>query len=221
MAGAQKRYWLAVGLLTAAIIYRHILWPGAAPTSMRIDLGLVPHRIGQWQGVDQALEDRILEVLGLDAYLQRQYLDRRGHLLWLYVGYYLHQQQGKGIHSPQHCYPGAGWSIIEKGVEEVPLKDQDRSLIRAHRIIFQREGTRQVVLYWFQSTDRIVHSEYAQRFYMVLDAILQGRTDGALVKVSAPVQDDTDSTLERLKAFVGEAYPFIPVSYTHLRAHET
>lgn len=209
MAVSQKKYWLVVGLLTAAIIYRHLLWPGTSAPPDRVGLGEIPHRIGQWQGVDQALEDRILEVLGLDAYLQRQYLDHQGHALWLYIGYYLHQRQGKGIHSPKHCYPGAGWSIVEKGVEEIPLKDRDRPLIRAHRIVFQREGTRQVVLYWFQSTDRIVHSEYAQRFYMVLDAMLRGRTDGALVKVSAPVQDDADSTLERLKVFVGQAYPFI------------
>jgi len=213
LAGSQKRFWLAIGLLTAAIIYRHLLWPGTAPTSNLADLGKVPHRIGQWQGADEALEEHILEVLGLDAYLQRRYLDRQGHLLWLYIGYYLNQRQGKGIHSPKHCYPGAGWSIVEKGVEEVVLEDPERSLIRTHRIVFQREGTRQVVLYWFQSTDRIVHSEYAQRFYMVLDAVVRGRTDGALVKVSAPVQDDTESTLERLKDFVREAYPSLDEAF--------
>jgi len=209
LAGSRKRFWLAVGLLTVAIIYRHLLWPGTAPTSSRVDLRQVPGRIGQWQGTDEALEDRILEVLGLDAYLQRRYLDRHGHMLWLYIGYYLHQRQGKGIHSPKHCYPGAGWSIVEKGVEEVALKDPGRPSIRAHRIIFQREETRQMVLYWFQSTDRIVHSEYAQRFYMVLDAIMRGRTDGALVKVSAPVEGDAGVTLEYLKVFVRESYPFI------------
>jgi EpsI family protein len=209
LAGSRKRFWLTVGLLTAAVIYRHLLWPGPAPTADRADLKEIPRRIGRWQGVDETLEERVLEVLGLDAYLQRRYLDPGGHMLWLYIGYYLHQRQGKGIHSPRHCYPGAGWSIVEKGVEEVRLQDPDRPGIRAHRIIFQREGTRQVVLYWFQSTDRIVHSEYAQRFYMVLDAVWKGRTDGALVKVSAPVQDDVGSTLERLKDFVRESYPFI------------
>ena len=209
MADSRKRYWLAVGLLTAAVIYRHLLWPGASAAPDRVDLGEIPRRIGQWQGIDEILEDRILEVLDLDAYLQRRYLDRRGNMLWLYIGYYLHQRQGKGIHSPKHCYPGAGWSIVEKGVEEIPLNDQDRPLIRAHRIVFQREGVQQVILYWFQSTDRIVHSEYAQRFYMVVDAMLRGRTDGALVKVSAPVQDDIEGTLARLKGFIRDAYPFI------------
>jgi len=209
LAGFRKRYWLAVGLLTAAIIYRHLLWPGGSPVSAGAALQEVPHRVGRWNGVDQPLERRVLDVLGLDAYLQRQYIDDRGNMLWLYIGYYLQQRQGKGIHSPKHCYPGAGWSIVEKGVEIVALENPAVPVIRANRIIFQREGTRQVVLYWFQSTDRIVHSEYAQRFYLVLDAISRGRTDGALIKVSAPVQDDTDSTVERLKDFIRHTYPAI------------
>jgi EpsI family protein len=201
--------------LTAAIIYRHLLWPGGTAVSARVDLPGVPHQIGAWHGVDQPLDQRVLDVLGLDAYLQRRYSDDRGNLLWLYVGYYLQQRQGKGIHSPKHCYPGAGWSIVEKGVEVVPLGSPAVPAIRANRIIFQKEGTRQVVLYWFQSADRIVRSEYAQRFYLVVDAISRGRTDGALVKVSAPVRNDTAVTLERLKTFIQEAYPYVSRALSH------
>jgi EpsI family protein len=215
LADLQKRYWLVAGLLTATIIYRHLLFPGPGPMSAESMLQGVPYRVGPWYGVDQPLEERVLDVLGLDAYLQRRYADDRGNSLWLYVGYYLHQRQGKGIHSPKHCYPGAGWSMLEKGTETVFLGDQGSGVIKVNRILFQKDEARQIILYWFQSADRIVQSEYAQRFYLIWDAIGLGRTDGALVKVSAPVGDDASEALDQLKSFIRDVYPFLSRSLSN------
>ena len=203
----QKKYWLAVILLTAGILFQHLLYRPANTLSAQGTLQGVPYQVGGWQGVDQPLERHVLDVLGLDAYVQRRYLDDRGRVLWLYVGYYHHQRQGKGIHSPKHCYPGAGWSMVEKGTETVSIPGEDPNEITVNRIVFQREGARQVILYWFQSTHRIVHSEYAQRLYLVLDAIVHHRTDGALVKVSAPISGDPGEALAAQKEFIKLIFP--------------
>jgi EpsI family protein len=207
MAVVQKKYWVVFGLLLAAILYRYALSRGSGLPPERIDLLEVPQQVGNWRGTDQPLEQRILEMLGLDAYIQRKYVDHSGKALWLYVGYYQQQRQGKGIHSPKHCYPGAGWSLVEKGVESVPLNGDGREMILVNRMIFQKDRAKQLILYWFQSSNRIAHSEYTHRIYMVLDAIIFNRTDGALVKVSAPVAGNLAEVLDYQKEFIREIYP--------------
>lgn len=207
MAVVQKRYWVASGLLIAAIAYQHVISRESDMLSEHAELEGVPYQVGSWQGTDQPMDQRILDVLGLDAYLQRKYVDNDNRILWLYVGYYRSQQQDKGIHSPKHCYPGAGWSMVGKGIEPIPLDAGEHGSIRANRLIFQKDEAKQVVLYWFQSGNRIIHSEYTQRIYLVLDAILFNRTDGALVKISAPLIGDLTEVLEYQKEFIKHIYP--------------
>jgi EpsI family protein len=214
MAVIQKRYWVAVILIIAAIFYRQVLSCGSGQLSDQIELQDIPQQVGSWRGTDLPMEQRVLDVLGLDAYIQRKYMDDDGRMLWLYVGYYSHQQQGKGIHSPKHCYPGAGWSMLDKGVESISLDEDGLQAIVVNRVVFQRDGVKQVILYWFQSSNRIVHSEYAQRIYLVLDAILFNRTDGALVKVSSPVTGSLTEVLAQQKEFIKQVYPFLKRSFS-------
>ena len=205
----QRRYWIALSLLLAAILFQQLIWRSAGSVSDQVTLEGVPYQLGGWSGMDQPLDQRVLDVLGLDAYLQRQYLDVDGRVLWLYVGYYRNQRQGKGIHSPKHCYPGAGWVLVEKGTETIALRDDVSRSIVVNRLIFQKEGFKQAIFYWYQSADRIVHSDYAQRLYVVVDAILHGRTDGALVKVVTPVASTQAEALDVQREFIRQIYPFL------------
>jgi len=212
MAVIQKRYWIVFGLLIAVILYRHALSRGSGLPSEQTELPGIPYQVGSWWGTDQPIDQRVLDVLGLDAYIQRKYVDNQDRVLWFYVGYYRNQRKGKGIHSPKHCYPGVGWSMVDQEIESIPLDDGDQGTISANRMIFQKDEVKQVVLYWFQSSNRIVHSEYAQRIYLVLDAILFNRTDGALVKVSAPLTGNFTEVLDYEKEFIKHIYPFLKKS---------
>jgi EpsI family protein len=213
-ASLRRRFWVAIGILAVAILCRYTLYRGSGLPPERIDLSGIPPQVGPWQGMDQSLDQVVIDVLGLDAYIQRKYVDPRGRPLWLYIGYYLRQQQGKGIHSPKHCYPGAGWSIVSKGVESIQVGGGHNRMIRVNRILFQKDDRKQIVLYWFQSSDRVVHSEYAQRVYMVLDAIISNRTDGALIKIMAPVAGDQAGVIDYQKEFIKRIYPYLQKEFS-------
>jgi EpsI family protein len=55
--------------------------------------------------------------------------------------------------------------------------------------VIQKGLDRQVVLYWYQSHGRVVASEYWSKIYLVLDSIRLNRSDAALVRVIAPVDE--------------------------------
>jgi EpsI family protein len=105
---------------------------------------------------------------------------------------------------------------VEKGKEYIILQDDERRTIQVNRLIFQKNDVRQIVLYWYQSAGRIVQSEYAQRIYLVLDALFFNRTDGALVRVSAPLNGPLDELVEDQKGFIGMMYPYLKRSFAEM-----
>jgi EpsI family protein len=66
-----------------------------------------------------------------------------------------------------------------------------------------------LVLYWYQSHGRTVASEYIAKMDMVLDAIELNRTDGALVRISLPIEDDAAAAEKIAREFVGQIYPLL------------
>jgi EpsI family protein len=177
----------------------------------RTSFASFPMSIGGWQAqVDPPLEDDILKVLGVDDYLSRIYY-RPGAAVGLFMGFYASQRQGDTIHSPLNCLPGAGWEPVKQGRLTIGNADGAGRDITVNRYIVQKGLERQLVLYWYQSHGRVVASEYWSRAFLINDAIRLNRTDGALVRVIAPIAvsaDDDGAGAEKLaEEFVRVIFP--------------
>ena len=158
---------------------------GAEAAAPRTALVELPRALGSWTASrDVPLDQEVRDVLGVDDYVNRTYVTEAGQPVSLYIGYYASQRQGDTIHSPQNCLPGAGWQPVEGG--RVPLDVNGRRLT-VNRYIIQKGLDRQVVLYWYQGRGRVVANEYANKLWLMLDAARLNRSDGALVRVVAPV----------------------------------
>jgi EpsI family protein len=75
--------------------------------------------------------------------------------------------------------------------------------------VIQKGLDKQLVFYWYQDRGRIITSEYWAKIYLVLDAITQHRTDGALVRVIVPFAGDDAAVRERGKTFVAKILPLL------------
>jgi len=126
-------------------------------------------------------------VAGMSDYVMRVFGPDSMYKFSVYVGYYDHQVQGKTIHSPKNCLPGAGWEIMEN--EKVPLSAAGMTG-QATRVILGNQGTRALVYYWYQGRDRIEASEYKVKWDLLRDAALYGRTEEALVRIVVPMVPD-------------------------------
>lgn len=103
--------------------------------------------------------------------------------LGLFIAYYAEQRSGESMHSPKHCLPGSGWEIWKYGSVAVPVRGRSE-IVNSYSI--QKAGTRDIVLYWYQSNQRIIASEYLGKVLLMRDALMNGRTDGALVRIVLP-----------------------------------
>jgi EpsI family protein len=120
-----------------------------------------------------------------------------------YVGYYDRQTQGKSIHSPRNCLPGAGWEIIRPGKATV---DAAGGAHVVNRYVLKNGPRLALVYYWYQGRGRVVASEYAVKLNLLRDAALMGHTEEALVRLVVLV-DPADTTQARADSLAKRIAP--------------
>ena len=157
-----------------------------------------------------------LTVAAPDAYLLRSYRTpgdtATGHMFTLYIGYYDHQTQGKTIHSPKNCLPGAGWEPLASRTE---VLSTPAGKAPVNRYLLQNHKERALVLYWYQGRGRVASNEYLVKWQLLRDAALRRRSDEALVRIIVPVvggaEDAADSLASgQARRVIEELYKALP-----------
>jgi EpsI family protein len=190
-----------------------------------------PLAIGEWAGRDeQPLAPDVLKVLGVDDYLNRSYRTRDGRVASLYVGYFARQTVGDNIHSPMKCLPGAGWEPVGASRRRVTIDQSSAPAaltgreIEVNRVLIAKGLERMLVLYWYQSGHRVVANDYWAKTYKFIDAVRFNRTDGALVRIIAPIDDDTALAEEAAEAhaarFLQAVFPLLDLQFADDRSAE-
>lgn len=170
-----------------------------------------PKAIGKWQAQDnQRLDEQVAQVLGVDDYVYRNYISPQGESINLYGSYFSYTDRTKGYHSPLNCMPGSGWNIASTKPVSIELRNSPVEEVTVNRMVLQQGNRLQVSLYWYQCRGRIMHSEYEERIYRVIDSIFQGRTDGSFIRLIANSQGGSvESETEKLKTFATKIIPLL------------
>jgi EpsI family protein len=199
------RLGMVVAILLGCGAVIHYLDRGLANLPLAQPLHNVPIAIEGWQGFDVPLAPRIIKAAGVDDYLNRAYQQDAGAALGLYVGYYSSQRTGDAIHSPRNCLPGGGWQPVS--AKYVSFRRPDGQTAQINEYIIEKQGQREIVFYWYQSHGRIIASEYWAKLYMVWDAMRLNRTDGALVRIDAPITGSEPEVRQRTLRFTERVFP--------------
>ncbi len=187
-------------LAQAAVLYSSIR-PEAIPEGR--PLAQLPLNLGRWTFVeDYAVDQETRDVLKADDLLYRGYKDpSTNRFATLEVAAFRSLRNGKTPHSPKNCLPGSGWTQLSSDM--YPIEIRDRQPIVVNRYVVQHGDDRSVVLYWYQSRQRVVASEYAAKFWVMADAIRLNRTDTAMVRVVVPiVNEDADTATDTATSFI-------------------
>lgn len=149
---------------------------------------------------DQKLSDEERRVAGMTDYVARIYWRDSVPAFTTFVSYYERQTQGKTIHSPRNCLPGAGWEILTAGEQQITVDGVPHTL---NRYVLKKGPATSVAFYWYQGRGRIVANEYTVKLNLLRDAALAGHTEEALVRVVVPIATPaipSDSAQARLLA---------------------
>jgi EpsI family protein len=177
---------VAVLILLASLYVRFVA--ASVGDVARAPLDRFPLEIAGWKGESlPPLDDATARVLGADEYLNRRYVRPGGAAVDLFVAYYRSQQHGDAIHSPRNCLPGAGWEPVSQS--ETTLRPAGGEPVPVNRYVIRKGLDRRVVFYWYQGRGRMVSNEYANKGWLVIDAMRMGRTDGGLVRAITPASE--------------------------------
>jgi EpsI family protein len=171
-----------------------------------------PLTLGHWEFLQEGVvEQEVRDVLQADDLLNRSYQNGPAAAS-LFVAAFRSQRTGKAPHSPKNCLPGSGWEWVD--ARTMPIDVGLAQPITVNRYIVAKGDSRSLVVYWYQSRDRVVASEYRAKFWVVADALRYNRTDTALVRVVVPIGPDHDETrAER------QAVDFVQSFYSTLRGY--
>jgi EpsI family protein len=169
-------------------------------------LATIPTTLGEYQSRDQALSVEEQRVVGMSSYLLRNFSLGDQPAFSIYVGYYDQQLQGKTIHSPKNCLPGAGWEPIAAGRETIATPTGTATV---NRYLLVNRGQRALVYYWYQGRGRIEADEYQVKLQLLRDSALHGRTEEALVRVVVPVTGDEREATALATWVAGQLLPAV------------
>lgn len=196
-------WWPAAAtfLLLSATLTASRLTSYRQPGLLVKPLDSIDRRIAGFTATDNpALTDRVLARLLPTSYISRDYR-KPGMRADLFIAFYAEQRAGESMHSPKHCLPGAGWEIWNYGGMEIPANGR---LYKVNKYSISHEAERMLVLYWYQSKERIVASEYMGKILLARDALLQNSTAGSIVRITVP---DQPGALEDARSFASELIP--------------
>jgi EpsI family protein len=152
------------------------------------------------------MEPEAFEMLKPDDYLNRVYRAQLGQPdLGLFIAYYKSQHRAAGAHDPKVCLPGSGWNPVSSKVIQIPTA---QGAISANQFVVSKGNLTDVVVYWFQMQRRAVAGTEGLHFRRILETFSENRTDMALVRIVAPVQNnDASGATNSACEFVRAAYP--------------
>ena len=197
-------------VLQGALIYSAVR-PESPPSGRA--LSQFPTSLGSWNLVQEGVIDADTQaVLKADDLMNRFY-GGNGTGANLFVAAFRSQRNGKAPHSPKNCLPGSGWTPLGSSYASIDVGGPVP--IQVNRYVVAHGEERSLVMYWYQSRDRAIASEYTAKFWVVVDAMRLNRTDTALVRVVVPIINRDEAAADKaaadfIRSFYGPLRQYLP-----------
>ncbi len=178
-----------------------------------VPLSEFPGQFDVWRQVDaQTLTAGESGELKAGDYISRTYVNDRRLPVFLFIAYYASQRHRQTFHSPQNCLPGSGWTMSDRRLHGVgDVSDQ-----RVNEYLIAKDDVKMVAFYWYHGRGRVVADDYLGRFYTIKDSVMLGRTDGALVRVIAPMGKGEGAEEQARQAGLDFAQKILPMLSSYI-----
>lgn len=109
----------------------------------------LPYELDSWRGLDLETEPEVMVYYGQpDLLMQRRYVNGEGQIIWVTAIASRGPKSYRSFeHTPHICYPSSGWATLADDILKIPLAE---GAIAVRRGLFERQGTRFLVYYWYQ-----------------------------------------------------------------------
>ena len=171
----------------------------------------LPMAFGDWTGKETELDDRLFRKIGADEVVNRLYTNKTGKAVTFHgavIGTFVRNIP----HHPTVCYGVAGWTLIKQ--KEVEIKIPGEEPIKASTIIYDMNGRRLMVMFWYLFGDLAVHDNMgmAEALREYRDADHWPSTIKFLLQTELTTPEQSEETLLR---FARELYAITKGAQDH------
>jgi EpsI family protein len=161
-----------------------------------------PKTIGEWTSEDIPLDQRVYELLETDNLIMRDYKNKQGETVNLYIIY--SQDNRKVAHPPEICLQGEGATVVDKS----PI--QITNIINANKLILEKRTSRELAIYWYKVGKLNTNVFLKQQLNMAISGLFGRKTSIAMIRVIAVIQDNKqDEALNKIKSFCAGMVPLL------------
>lgn len=200
----KKNYSIVIFLLSVALLFIIILSLPSPPVK-ETRLKDFPMVIGQWQGEDKFIEDKIYKILHGSELLLRVYKNTKGDMISLFI--VASSVNPEAFHPAEICFSGAGAQSFKKDTSEIQI---GKEKIKVTRLYIKHKDTEDITLYWFRVGKKTTYSYYIHQLNMVFDKIMRKRSISAMIRIVTFVENGKkDEAFELGKGFIKEIAPLL------------
>lgn len=194
------RYAAALASVLVALVWLEAALGRAVP--LRSPLETFPLRIGPWVGSVEDPDPEAVRRTRPDTVLLRRYAEPSGRVVVLYVAYFA--REASRARTQAACWGDC--QVREQGLHGLRVGHRT---VAVNRALVIQDGEPMVALYWYQQGRSVLADPYRGKLEQARRALLGRRSDGALVRISAPVADEREEALARAEGFAVAALPVI------------
>jgi len=206
---AYKIVFLAIVLVATSFLVYGRISATRVPVS-KAALDGVFTNIGNWAGGNRnQLDSRIADELQLDDYLFKTFALGPNRVT-LYIGYYRSAAKVGAAHDPLVCFNGQGWRISKPSTGKYQLVNTPAYSISYSSMVAERNGDRELIVYWFQTRGHASSTTLMQKIDIVRERLGSSNEDNAFIRLSTSVDGGSPEKARRaIFAFVEEFYPIL------------
>jgi len=208
MAVIWNRWAIVITLLVITVLYVRFV-PLGEGTALRKDLSLFPADLDEWVQIKGGETVEFDALPPAEFYISRTYKNNKNEPVSLYIGYRGKFRHGVNVFGGRYIAPGKNWEPNDSSDGKI---DVGRRSIRIHDVSYKNGNNYVLVTYWYFMGDQGVMGKGMGRIKYAVSAILNQRTDVALIKVSSTYHSPEETG--RHKAlhlrFIQEMAPRLP-----------
>nr|MBF0223126.1 VPLPA-CTERM-specific exosortase XrtD [Desulfobulbaceae bacterium] len=170
-----------------------------------------PTELAGWQGTKIILSQEILDQLWSDDYVNIAFTNPgKANRIFLLIPYYEYQETRHTAHAPESCMLGGGWSILASA--KTVIKPTGGESVPVMKSLMQKGDHKLISIYFFLQRGKVITSPWMNKFHLMLGAMSERRTDGALVRIEMTVSpgQSLEEEYVELQQFFSAMWPLLP-----------
>lgn len=188
-------------VLAGSVGYRSY-FTAASVSAGAVKMSDFPLTIGEWKAEDLPLEEHVYELLETRNLIMREYANTSGDSINLYIIY--SRDNRKVSHPPEICLQGEGGVVTEK------LSFPISPAITATRLILEKDGIRQAVVYWYKAGADYTNNYLEQQLKVSGSRLVGKKPSLALIRVVTLIQEKKDEeAFNKIRTFCSLLEPFL------------